>query len=222
MIGLLVLAAAAFFLFRLLGGAPRLRLNTKTAAAKNQAKIEELTDYARRLRAANKYTAAEKVYMQILKIDHRHVQTYSRLGTLYSTQRNYSEAIDAFQMSTQLKPSGGTYYNLGLAYFENRNYMKAVAAFEKAVMFEPTLQRYIALAKSFKKLDNNPRMIQALEQAVQLEASPKVLWLLADAYEASRQPAKAEAVRNHIATLDPNDERLRSLKKAKPAPASTG
>ncbi|TAK89665.1 tetratricopeptide repeat protein [Patescibacteria group bacterium] len=212
MIGLLIIAAAAFFLFRLLGGAPKLRLNPKAPAVANQNKIEELTDYARRLRAAGKYTAAEKVYMQILKIDHRHVQTYSRMGTLYSAQRNYPDAIEAFEMSTKLKPSGTTYYNLGLAFFENRNYMKAAAAFEKAVMFEPTLQRYIGLAKTFKKLDNNPRMIQALEQAVQLEASPRVLWLLADAYEASRQPAKAEAVRKQIATLDPSDERLRRQK----------
>lgn len=213
MMGLVVVAAAAFFLYRLLGGVPQLRINTKTAAANNAAKIEELTDYARRLRAANKFTAAEKVYMQILKIDHRHVQTYSRLGTLYSAQRNYPEAIEAFEMSTKIKPSGGTYYNLGLAFFENRNYMKAVAAFEKAVMFEPTLQRYIGLAKAFKKLDNGPRMIQALEQAVQLEASPKVLWLLADAYDASRQPSKAEAVRQRIAEIDPKDERLNKPKR---------
>lgn len=217
MMGVLVLAAAAFFLFRLLGGAPRLRLNAKTPATSSEAKITELTEYAHRLRAANKYTAAEKVYMQILKIDHRHVQTYSRMGTLYSIQRNYPEAIEAFQMATQLKPSGGTYYNLGLAFFENRNYMKAIAALEKAVMFEPTLQRYIALAKTFKKLDNGPRMIQALEQAAQLEASPKVLWLLADAYDASRQPAKAEAVRARIAAIDPQDVRLKAKKTPKTA-----
>lgn len=216
MIALLVLAAAAFFLFRLLDGAPRLRAQPKPAVG-SVAKIDDLTEYAHRLRVANKYTAAEKVYLQILKLDHRHVQTYSRMGTLYSVQRNYPEAIEAFQMATQLKPSGATYYNLGLAYFENRNYMKAVAALEKAVMFEPTLQRYVALAKTFKKLDNGPRMIQALEQAVQLEANPKVLWLLADAFEASRQPAKAEAVRARIALLDPQDERL----KAKKAPKIT-
>lgn len=185
-----------------------MRLRGTPHGGEAAAKIAELTEYASRLRATNKYTAAEKVYLQILKLDHRHVATYSRLGTLYSAQRNYGDAIECFQMTTQLKPSGTTFYNLGLAYFENRNYMKAVAAFEKAVMFEPNVQRYIGLAKAFKKMGDNSRMIGALEQAIQIEENPKILWLLADAYEASRQPAKVAEIEARIKAIDPKDQRL--------------
>lgn len=207
MLSAVFLGFASLYLWRLLGDAPRLRLRGTPHGQEAASKIEELTEYASRLRSANKYTAAEKVYLQILKLDHRHVPTYSRLGTLYSAQRNYGDAIECFQMTTQLKPSGTTFYNLGLAYFENRNYMKAVAAFEKAVMFEPTLQRYIGLAKAFKKMGDNTKMIYALEQAVQLEANPKVLELLADAYEASRQPSKAAEIRSRIKELNPKPSR---------------
>jgi tetratricopeptide (TPR) repeat protein len=213
MLGLVFLAAASFFLFRLLGGAPQIRLRKETQGEANAAKIEELTEYASRLRSTNKYTGAEKVYLQILKIDHHHVSTYSRLGTLYSAQKNYGDAIECFQIATQLKPSGTTYYNLGLAYFENRNFIKAIAAFEKAIMFEPTLQRYVGLAKAFKKTGDTSRMINALEQAILLESTPKVLWLLADAYQTAGRNEEFEAVVGRIRELNPKDERLKTLQR---------
>lgn len=215
MLGALFLAGVSFYLYRLLGGAPNLHLRSAkagTGAVTGEQKIVELTEYASRLRAANKYTSAEKVYLQILKIDHKHVSTYSRLGTLYSAMKNYGDAIECFQMTTQLKPSGTTFYNLGLAYFENKNYIKAVAAFEKSIMFEPTVQRYIGLAKTYKKTGENTKMIGALEQAIVIEPSTKVLWLLADAYDSIGKKHEASSVKERIEQLDPKDERLRKQK----------
>lgn len=213
MLGALFLAATSFYLFRLLGGAPQARVKSASNGAESgSAKIAELTEYASRLRAANKYTSAEKVYLQILKLDHKHVSTYSRLGTLYSAMKNYGDAIECFEMTTQLKPSGSTFYNLGLAYFENRNFIKSIAAFEKSIMFEPTIQRYVGLAKSYKKIGDNTKMISALEQAIVIEPSTKTLWLLADAYESVGKKNEAAAVKVRIADLDPNDDRLKKEK----------
>ena len=212
MLAFIFLAVIAFILYRLLGGAPVLRLRAQPQ--QNSAdKITELTEYASKLRAGNKYTGAEKVYLQILKIDHRHTQTYSRLGTLYSAMNNQSDAIECFQIATQLSPSGHTFYNLGLAYYENRNYMKAIAAFEKAVMFEPSIQRYVGLAKSFNKIGDGERMIETLEQAAELEASPKVLWLLADAYEAAGRQEELPALYLKVKAIDPKDVRLKTIPK---------
>jgi tetratricopeptide (TPR) repeat protein len=216
MLGVVFIAAVSFYLYRLLGGVPQLRLRRQEQGQANQAKIEELTEYASRLRGLRKFAKAEKVYMEILNIDHRHVPTYSRLGTLYSLQRSYGDAIECFQMAAQLHPSGTTYYNLGLSLFENRNYIKAISAFEKAIMFEPSLQRYVGLAKAFKKLGDEERSISALEQAIRLEETPKVLWLLADAYAASGRNDDAEATVERIRRLAPRDERLKEMKKARP------
>jgi tetratricopeptide (TPR) repeat protein len=210
MLSILFLGGVSLYLYRLLGGLPQMKLRRQAQGQAVAAKIEELTEYASRLRATKKYSAAEQVYMQILELDHRHVSTYSRLGTLYSVQRNHTDAIECFEMTTQLAPSGSTFYNLGLAYFENRNYLKAIAAFEKAIMFEPTLQRFVGLAKAFRKTDDNRRMIEALEQAVMIEASPKVLWLLADAYAAAGHNDEALAIQQRIRDIDPKDERLRA------------
>ena len=221
MIALLVLAAAAFVLFRLLGGAPRLRVRRNQPAQAAVTKIQELTEYAGRLESTKKYTSAEKVYLQILKIDHRHVPTYTRLATLYSAQKNTTDAIECFQIATQLAPSGETFYNLGLAYYDNQNPMKAVAAFEKAIMFQPSIPHYVGLAKAFNRLHDGDRVVSTLEQAVVFEPSPKILWLLVDAYSAAGRTDELPALYQRIKELDPRDKRLRLLRQASRS-AATG
>jgi tetratricopeptide (TPR) repeat protein len=214
MIALLVIAVASFVLFRLLGGAPRLRVRRNHPAQAAATKIQELTEYAGRLETTKKYTGAEKVYLQILKIDHRHVPTYTRLAALYTAQQNVTDAIECFQIATQLSPSGETFYNLGLAYYNNQNPMKAVASFEKAIMFEPSVPHYIGLAKAFNRLHDGDRVVSTLEQAVAFEPSPKVLWLLADAYTAAGRTEELPAIYERIKELDPRDKRLRTLRAA--------
>ncbi|HSX41533.1 MAG TPA: tetratricopeptide repeat protein [Candidatus Saccharimonadales bacterium] len=209
MIALLVVALASFFLYRLLGGAPTLRINRKNAAQQNITKIKELSDYAHRLRVSNKFTGAEKVYLQILKIDHKHAATYSRLGTLYVAMKNLGDAVECFQIAAQLSPSGSTYYNLGLGYYENRNYLKAVAAFEKAIMFEPSVQRHVGLAKTFEKIGDPAKMLSALEQAVQLEDNTKVLWMLGEAYASAGRPEDAMKAFERLIALDAKDTRAK-------------
>lgn len=213
MIAILVLAMASFLVYRLLGGAPQLHLRRQPQKA-STSKIDELTEYASLLRGNKKYTSAEKVYLQILKIDHKHAPTYSRLGTLYTAQKNLNDAIECFQLASQLSPSGATFYNLGLAYYENRNLMKAVAALEKSIMFEPSVQRYVALAKAFRRLGDGEKMIAALEQAADLDPVPRVLWLVVDAYEAAGRQSELPALYARIEQADPKDARLKQLKKS--------
>jgi tetratricopeptide (TPR) repeat protein len=210
---------AAYVLYRGLGGTAVLRMDRRHPAAAAQNKITELTEYASRLRAQNKYLSTEKVYLQILKIDHKHAPTYNRLGTLYVTMKNLDDALECFQIATQLSPSGATYYNLGLGYYENQNYIKAIAAFEKAIMFEPTAQRYIGLAKAFQKASNLPKTVYALEQAVEIEAKPRTLWLLADAYRENGQEDKIPDIQDQIRNLDPKDARIRSIPSRRPSVA---
>lgn len=213
MISALVLVAAAFVLFRLLGGVPHLRVRAQANAPNTTAKIDELTEYASKLRAGNNYNGAERVYMQILKLNHRHASTYSRLGTLYSAQRNYGDAIECFEIATQVSPSGPTFYNFGLALYENRELAKAVAAFEKAIMFEPSPQRYVGLAKAFNRVGDNAGMLSALERAAELEPHPRILELLADAYDADNRSEDAAATRAKMVAAKPKPARRKPRAK---------
>jgi tetratricopeptide (TPR) repeat protein len=143
-------------------------------------RLAQLSDYADRLYTERKWLAAEKAYLNVLKLDHKNVTAYSHLGVIYSTQKNLADAIECFQIATRLRPSGATFQNLGLAFYDNRNYVKSVAAYEKAIMLEATASRYVGLSKAYRKLTNYPAAISALEKAIQLDPSPKLNQLLAE------------------------------------------
>lgn len=176
---LAVIAGAYLVLLRSLRG-PSTALPAVIAPKAPSPRLKQLSDYADRLYSERKWLAAEKAYLNVLKLDHRNVTAYSHLGVIYSTQKNYADAIECFQIAARLRPSGATLQNLGLAFFDNHNYMKAVAAYEKAIMFEPTALRYIGLAKSYRRLANLPAALEALDKADDLGAQAKTQKLRAE------------------------------------------
>ncbi len=175
------------------------------AVAKSAPQLTQLVLYADRLYEEKKWLAAEKAYLKVLKIDHKHAAAYGHLGVIYSAQKNLPDAIECFEIAARLKPGGGTYQNLALGYYENHNYMKAVAAFDKSIMFEPTASRYIGLSKGYKRISNTVAMISALEHAAELDPSKRVLSLLADAYDQHGRKSEAIAIYRKLHILDPGD-----------------
>jgi len=174
------------------------------APRKVSPQLTQALGYAERLYHEHKYVTAEKAYVAVLKLDHKNLQAYNRLGIIYSAQKNFSDAIECFEVATRLKPSATTCFNLGLAFYDNRNYIKAIAAIKKAIMFEPSVQRYIALAKACDKIADNRGMIEALEKAVEFEPSRQTLTLLRDAYAHSGKKDQAAEVSQRLKAASPN------------------
>lgn len=167
--------------------------------------LARLAEYADRLFGEKKWLAAEKAYLNVLKLDHKNVTAYNHLGIIYSTQKNLADAIECFQIASRIRPAGATFQNLAMAYYENRNYVKSIAAFEKAIMFEPSAQRYVGLSKAALKLKNPATSIQALEQAAKLEPTKRILQLLANAYTDADRTDEAKETYRKIHALDPSD-----------------
>jgi tetratricopeptide (TPR) repeat protein len=157
-------------------------VHASTPARDQSPKLTQLIQYADRMYIEKKWVAAEKTYLDILKLDHRNVTAYSHLGVIYSTQKQYADAIECFQIAAQIKPSAITFQNLGLVFYENRNYIKSIAMLEKSIMFEPSANRYVGISKAARKLADSGRVISALKKAAEIEESPKILQLLHDAY----------------------------------------
>lgn len=166
-------------------------------------KLTQLTQYADRLYSEKKWVAAEKAYLEVLKLDHRNIVAYSHLGIIYSTQKQYSDAIECFQIAAQIKPSAITFQNLGLVYYENRNFIKSVAAMEKAIMFEPSANRYVAVSKACRKLADPTRVIAALEKAAEINPGVRILELLADAYIDAGKKDEAAEIRAKLSKIQP-------------------
>jgi len=175
------------------------------APRKVSPQLAQLSTYADRLYGERKWLAAEKAYLNILKLDHKNITAYSHLGVIYSTQKNMADAIECFAIAARLRPSGTTLQNLGLAYFDNRNFIKSIAAYEKAIMFEPTAQRYVGLSKGFLKLSDLPQAVAALEKAASLDGSKRILKLLAGVYDTAGRKSDTRATYRKIHELDPQD-----------------
>jgi tetratricopeptide (TPR) repeat protein len=148
--------------------------HTSLAPRRPSARLSHLSDFADRLYSERKWLAAEKAYLNVLKVDHKNITAYTHLGVIYSTQKNMTDAIECFQMAARLRPSGSTYQNLALVYHDNHNYMKAIAAFEKAIAFEPTAARYLGLAKAQRRFSNFDGALQAIDKAIELDASDRL------------------------------------------------
>ncbi len=173
------------------------------APRKVSPQLTQAISYAERLYHEHKYVAAEKAYVAVLKLDHKNLQAYNRLGIIYSAQKNFSDAIECFEVATRLKPSATTCFNLGLAFYDNRNYIKAIASIKKAIMFEPSIQRYVALAKACDKIADNRGMLEALEKAVELEPNRQTLTLLRDAYAHAGKRDQAAEVAQRLKAAAP-------------------
>ena len=217
MIELIIVILAASVAFWQIG---RTTAGREGAAALAQVakspQLIQLIEHANRLYTEKKWLAAEKAYLNVLKLDHKNVGAYSHLGIIYSAQKNTLDAIECFQIAARLRPSASTYQNLGLVYYENRNFMKASAAFDKAIVYEPSVSRYIGLSKAKKQLADVNGTIKALQQAAQLEPTERTLLLLEQALVEGKRRDEAREIKARIAELPPESR----VKTPKPS-AST-
>ncbi|MFI5240225.1 MAG: tetratricopeptide repeat protein [Candidatus Saccharimonadia bacterium] len=188
--------------FRAIRRLPSASGNPKAVTLKRQnPQIETALNYAEKLYSEKKYIAAEKAYLEVIKLDHKNISAYTSLGKIYLNMKNFADAIECCQIAAQLAPGAPAFANLGSAYFENKNYIKSIAAYEKSIMFEPSSKRYVGLGKAYTKLSNWPKAISALEKAITLEDSRQNQQLLLSAY---RQTGNLDKARSLQQTLSQN------------------
>lgn len=215
MIELIIVALAAGVAFWQISSSGGTKASmAQLAPSAKSPQLAQLTEYANRLYGEKKWLAAEKAFLNILKLDHKNVGAYSHLGIIYSMQKNTLDAIECFEIAARFRPSASTYQNLGMAYYENKNYIKSAATFEKSIVFEPSVSRYIGLSKAKKQLADPNGTIRALEHAAHLEPSERILLLLEVAYNEAKRRDEARAVKDRIAALPEGSRGLR------PAPTS--
>lgn len=160
--------------------------------------LERSSQYAERLYGDKRYLAAEKAFLEVIKLDHKNVTAYNRLGRIYLELKNYPDAIECCQIVSQLDPSPSAYFNLGTVLYENKNYSKALVAFEKAISLKPSAHRYIGLAKTYQRLSNLQKAIDAYEKAVELDASTANQQALLSAYRAGHETERAQALMQRL------------------------
>lgn len=199
MYALALLGMFGFFAYRAFIKEPTEKAVSHTGLT---ARLDKLWEIAQDSINERKYLRAERALLTILKVDERNATAYNRLGILYAKQKEFSDAIECFEIAQSLEPSASSLHNVGLIYYETGNFKKAAIAFEQALEMESNLPaRYIAYGKVQEQLKDMKKMTEAYERAVELEPSPQMLRFVADAYARTNQHELAEKTNAVLAQM---------------------
>lgn len=176
----------------------------------HETKLEKLKEIANRYYEEKNFLAAEKAYLKVLKIDHKNIRAYSRLGFIYNHFGNIQDAIECFEIVAKARPSATSYHNLAMALFKNREFNKSAAALEKSLQQEENLTRQVSLARIYRIMSKYDKQIEALQKAHLMSPHDvDILILLADAYIHVKDTKQATATFSQVLRIDPNNARAR-------------
>lgn len=173
-------------------------------------RLEKMEKIAKRYYDEKKLLAAEKAYLKVLKLDHRNLTAYSRLGFIYTQMGNVADAIECFLIIIEQKPSAAAYHNLAMAYFKEREFKKSAQNLEKAIELVPTQTRLINLARIYRIIGYFDDQVRILKQAHAAEPdSISILQLIAEAHLHNKNENEAKATFRKILKIDPSNIRAR-------------
>ncbi len=173
-------------------------------------RLEKLEEIAKRYYGEKKFLAAEKAYLKVLKLDHRNLTAYSRLGFIYTQMGNIPDAIECFKIVIEQKPSAAAYHNLAMAYFKEREFTKSAENLEKAIEIESTSARLVNLARIYRIIGQFDKQIGVLQKVLADEPDNiSILQLLAEAYLHNKDESQAKVVFRKILKSDPENMRAR-------------
>lgn len=137
----------------------------------SQQQRQALLSEAESLMENEKYTEAEKVYLQVLQIESDCLEAYEGLGNLYYRQKNYQEASQTFEHLIKLH--GGSeagYSGLGLVALERGDLRSAAAAYEQSLKINPrSAGIYFNLAKVYESMEDFPKALKQIRAALNIE-----------------------------------------------------
>jgi tetratricopeptide (TPR) repeat protein len=151
--------------------------------------IRQHYEAAEAQRRAGNLVAAEAEYTAIL------AEGYSKLGQIYSTEKDFKQAIPSLEMAAHLAPRNeGVLIDLSIAYFNADQYEKALEPLARAVALNPNSKgAHHMLGKTDFMLGRFKESLAELETALRLAPNDyDIAYTLGLAYLKQRQfdPAK--------------------------------
>jgi len=115
------------------------KIAPKLTPEEKEIEIKKLFFTADELIKKEKAEEAEKIFIEIISLDHKNIEAYKKLGNLYFEQKNYDYAIETLQYILKLNPRDiEVLIDLGTLLKQKGENTKALKFFSKAVELEPT------------------------------------------------------------------------------------
>lgn len=144
-------------------------------AITHDSQLKRLIASAGRYYDERKWMAAEKAYLKVLKLDHKNIQAYRRLGMVYSHLHNYEDAAECFEFAVKSQNSASDWQNLATVLYHEKRIEEAINAMEKANSIETSVSRLLALARFYDMAGQPDRVRQSIVKAQELSPdSPAV------------------------------------------------
>ncbi|KAH8552538.1 hypothetical protein BGW37DRAFT_489356 [Umbelopsis sp. PMI_123] len=116
------------------------------------------------------------------------------LGSEYLNKGSIDMAMNSYQKSVQIAPSGAGYFNIGICYFQLGKYKDAIQSFEKSLELQPrNADAHTNIANGYLKLKDIKNAVTHLEQATNFNpADGEIQYNLGCVYEALGDVDKAK------------------------------
>lgn len=144
-------------------------------AITHESQLKRLLVAAGRYYDERKWVAAEKAYLKVLKLDHKNIQAYRRLGMVYSHLHSYEDAAECFEFVVKANGSASDWQNFATVLYHIKYYDQAIAAMEKANDLDTSITRLLALAKLYEVTNQTEQVGLVIQKAQALNPdSPAV------------------------------------------------
>ncbi len=101
---------------------------------------------------AGKFKEAERAYLRGVAKNPKNPKLYNRLGAIYLKQRNYRDALEAFEAARDFDATRASrHYNVALAAWHLKNRSKARAAIQEATRLDPSSKKYQDLTQQIEQ-----------------------------------------------------------------------
>jgi len=161
------------------------------------------------------WDAAEKKFIEMIKIDPKDQSAYYGLGKVYREKGEKKEAEEAFEFLLQLDPNhDDALMQLAEMAKDSGDLERAIGYYERGVLLEDNkANRFIGLAELFLELGKNEPALEAVRQAVDLEPqNPKYLDMLVEVSVKCGNKDLANEAYQQLRMANPDNNKLAVLK----------
>jgi protein O-GlcNAc transferase len=170
--------------------------------------IQSTFDQAVQLHNRREFVEAEKLFLEVIRSDPRHVDAMHCLGLLcHYTGRN-REGVAWIEKAIAINPAvAELHYNLGIFLTALGEYDKAIAALEAAIRLRPrAIDAWCSLATAHRKFEDYDKAIAAVKTALVHQPNlTKAHNNLASYYRALGKMDQALACYDRALAIEPND-----------------
>lgn len=172
--------------------------------------LREAEDYARQ---AN-WSAAEKVYINVVTVAPKTIEAYLGLGDLYLKQKNWNDAAESYKVALEGDDANVTAWgNLGMALANKSEWVAAVDALQRAARLDPgNAVRQATLGMAYMTIKDYKKAAKAYREAVDHDRENMAHRVeLAKAATLAGDKAVAEEMLNTVLARDPLNEQAKSM-----------